>query len=209
MSTEKNETPENEPLEAETELDLDAAMPAEDATEAGDDGTGGGDRVAALEAEVAKLKDHLLRTMADMDNVRKRADRDKEQTRKFGIANFAKDLLTAADNLRRALDAAPEATDDLDPAIRNLIVGVEMTERELLNAFDKNGIRKIEPMGEKFDYNFHQAMFEVENTGQEAGTVVQVLQPGYAIEDRILRAAMVGVAKGPAADTPEHLDTTV
>jgi molecular chaperone GrpE len=165
-------------------------------------------REAELEAQVADLKDQLLRAVAEQENVRKRADREREQIRKFGISNFAKELLSAADNLRRALDSGPENMDGVDDSVRNLIVGVEMTERELLTAFEKNGIRKIDPMGEKFDYNFHQAMFEVEGSGQEAGTVVQVLQPGYAIEDRILRPAMVGVAKAPAGDVPEHLDTT-
>ena len=166
-------------------------------------------REAELSAEAAALRDQLLRTLADLDNVRKRGERDKEQTRKFGIANFAKDLLSAADNLRRALDHVPEDQTGLDQGDRNLIVGVEMTEREVLAAFEKNGVRRIDPMGEKFDYNFHQAMFELENTGKEPGTVVQVLQPGYAIEERVLRPAMVGVAKGSPAGTPPHLDTTV
>jgi molecular chaperone GrpE len=166
-------------------------------------------REAELEVQVVELKDQLLRAVAEQENVRKRAEREREQIRKFGISNFAKELLSAADNLRRALDAGPQDMDGVDDAVRNLIVGVEMTERELLSAFEKNGVRKIDPMGEKFDYNFHQAMFEVEDSGQEAGTVVQVLQSGYAIEDRILRPAMVGVAKAPAADVPDHLDTTV
>ena len=167
------------------------------------------DREQELEAKVAELKDQLLRSIAEQDNTRKRHEREREQLQKFGISNFAKDLLTAADNLRRALEAAPTDLDSADEAVRNLVIGVEMTERELLTAFEKNGIRKIDPVGEKFDYNFHQAMFEVENSGQEPGTVVQVLQPGYAIEDRVLRAAMVGVAKDPAPEVPEHLDTTV
>ncbi|MDG2285556.1 MAG: nucleotide exchange factor GrpE [Alphaproteobacteria bacterium] len=166
-------------------------------------------REAELEAQVAELKDQLLRAVAEQENVRKRADREREQLRKFGISNFAKDLLSAADNMRRALDAGPSDLDGVEDSVRNLIVGVEMTERELLTAFEKNGVRKIDPMGEKFDYNFHQAMFEVEDSNQEAGTIVQVLQAGYAIDDRILRPAMVGVAKGPAADVPDHLDTTV
>jgi molecular chaperone GrpE len=182
------------------------APPEEPFLKSGDDDL---TREAELETQVAELKDQLLRAVAEQENVRKRADREREQLRKFGISNFAKELLSAADNLRRALDAGPDDLVGVDDAVRNLIVGVEMTERELLSAFEKNGIRKIDPMGEKFDYNFHQAMFEVEDSGQEAGTVVQVLQSGYAIEDRILRPAMVGVAKAPAADVPEHLDTTV
>ncbi|MBM85414.1 MAG: nucleotide exchange factor GrpE [Rhodospirillaceae bacterium] len=167
------------------------------------------EREAALESQVTELKDQFLRAVAETDNLRKRADREREQTRKFGIANFAKDMLSAADNLRRALESAPKDLDNADEVVRNLIIGVEMTERELLAAFEKHGIRKIQPMGEKFDYNFHQAMFEVEDPAEEPGTIVQVLQPGYAIEDRVLRAAMVGVAKGPVDDgTIENLDTT-
>jgi molecular chaperone GrpE len=165
--------------------------------------------VKGLEEQVAGLKDQLLRSVAELDNYRKRSDREKDQMRKFGIANFAKELLSAADNLRRALDAGPSNLEGTDESVKNLIVGVELTEKELLSAFEKNGIRKIEPLGEKFDYNFHQAMFEVESSDQEAGTVVQVLQPGYAIEDRVLRAAMVGVSKSIILDQSERVDTTV
>jgi len=200
------------PEELEDELDAEQETAAEEPSDA-DAGPGAapnvepGDREAELEAKIAELKDQLLRAIAEADNLRKRTEREMSQTRKFGIANFAKDLLSAADNLRRALDSGPEDLDGADESVRNLIIGVEMTERELLGAFEKHGIRKIEPVGEKFDYNFHQAMFEVEDSGEEAGTVVQVLQPGYAIEDRVLRAAMVGVAKGPA-ESSEHIDTT-
>lgn len=199
-----------EPLETEAS-ETDAAAPSPEGTldDASMEAPAGDlTREEELEARVAELKDQLLRAIAEQENVRKRADRERDQIRKFGISNFAKDLLSAADNLRRALDAGPENMDGVDDAVRNLIIGVEMTEKELLTAFEKNGIRKIDPMGEKFDYNFHQAMFEVEDSGREAGTVVQVLQPGYAIEDRILRPAMVGVAKAGAVDVPEHLDTT-
>jgi molecular chaperone GrpE len=165
--------------------------------------------VEDLEEQVAELKDQLLRSVAELDNYRKRSEREKDQMRKFSIANFAKELLSAADNLRRALDAGPSSLEGTDESVKNLIVGVELTEKELLNAFEKNGIRKIEPLGEKFDYNFHQAMFEVESMDQEVGIVVQVLQPGYAIEDRVLRAAMVGVSKSIMLDESERVDTTV
>jgi molecular chaperone GrpE len=200
-----------EPVATETSEADAAGLASEDTVDEASLGAPAGDvtREEELEARVTELKDQLLRAIAEQENVRKRADRERDQIRKFGISNFAKDLLSAADNLRRALDAGPENLEGVDDAVRNLIIGVEMTERELLTAFEKNGIRKIDPMGEKFDYNFHQAMFEVEDTDQEAGTVVQVLQPGYAIEDRVLRPAMVGVAKAGAADVPEHLDTTV
>jgi len=200
-----------EPVATETSEADAAGLASEDTVDEASLGAPAGDvtREEELEARVTELKDQLLRAIAEQENVRKRADRERDQIRKFGISNFAKDLLSAADNLRRALDAGPENLEGVDDAVRNLIIGVEMTERELLTAFEKNGIRKIDPMGEKFDYNFHQAMFEVEDTDQEAGTVVQVLQPGYAIEDRVLRPAMIGVAKAGAADVPEHLDTTV
>ena len=161
-----------------------------------------------LEAKISELKDQLLRTVADSENLRKRLEREKEQTRKFGIANFAKDLLSIADNLGRALDAAPNKEGIENQAIENFVLGVQMTEQELQKAFDNNNIRKIDPLGEKFDYNFHQAMFEVEETDQEPGIIVQVLQPGYAIDDRILRPAMVGVAAAKGGKKNVAVDTT-
>ena len=166
-------------------------------------------RIAELEGQVVQLRDQALRALAEAENVRRRTERDKEQTRLYAAGNLAKDLLNAVDNLRRALDAAPQDRDALDDTVKNLIVGVEMTERDLLSAFEKNGIKRIEPLGERFDPNLHQAMFEVENSGKPAGTVVQLLAPGYVLHDRLLRAAMVGVAKGGAApaDHP-RIDTT-
>ena len=160
-----------------------------------------------LEAKISELKDQLLRTVADSENLRKRLEREKEQTRKFGIANFAKDLLSIADNLGRALDAAPNKEDVEDQALENLVLGIQMTEQELQKAFENNNVRKIDPLGEKFDYNFHQAMFEVEETDKEPGIVVQVLQPGYAIDDRILRPAMVGVAAAKGGKKNVAVDT--
>ena len=165
-----------------------------------------------LEEEVTELKDQLLRSVAELDNYRKRSEREKEQLRKFGIANFAKDLLSVADNLRRAVESGPTDLEGADENVKNLIVGVEMTEKELLSAFEKNGVRKIDPVGEKFDYNFHQAMFEVEDPDQPAGTIVQVLQSGYVMHDRLLRPAMVAVSKGPGDEPPddvENVDTSV
>jgi molecular chaperone GrpE len=165
-------------------------------------------RIAELEAQVAQLKDQALRALADSENLRRRTEREKEQWRKFASADLAKDLLNAVDNLRRALDAAPEERGSLDDAVKNVIVGVEMTEKEVLTAFDKHQIKRINPLGEKFDYNLHQAMFEVEDPTKAPGTVVQVLAPGYVLHDRLLRAAMVGVAKGGKPDEHERVDTT-
>ena len=157
-------------------------------------------RIAELEAEVAKYKDQALRALAEQENVRRRAQRDREDALKFATSGFAKDLVTVADNLRRAIESVPEAQAAKDELLKGLMSGVSATERELLGAFEKHGIRKLDPMGEKFDHNFHQAIFELESTGKPAGTVVQVLQAGYTLHDRLLREAMVGVAKGPVAE---------
>jgi molecular chaperone GrpE len=161
------------------------------------------ERLAAVEAELAESKDRLLRALAETENVRRRAERERADASKYGAGALAKDLLNVADNLRRALESLPEAQ-AADERTRNLLQGVAATERELLAAFERNGIRRIEPAGERFDHNLHQAIFEVENTNQPPGTVVQVLQPGYVMHDRLLRPAMVGVAKSqqPPLDLP-------
>lgn len=153
------------------------------------------ERLAAAESELAESKDRLLRALAETENVRRRAQREREDAAKYGASNLAKDLVNVADNLRRALASVPEGQVK-DELTRTLLQGVDATERELLAAFERHGIRRIDPMGERFDHNFHQAIMEIENSGQPGGTVVQVLQPGYAMHDRLLRPAMVGVAKG-------------
>jgi molecular chaperone GrpE len=152
-------------------------------------------RIAALETALAEQKDQLLRALAETENVRRRAQREREDASKYAVTGFAKDLLSAADNLRRALDSLPEA-EVKDQRTRSLLAGVAATERELLGVFERHGIRRVDPKGERFDHNFHQAIFEVERLDQPAGTVVEVLQPGYVLQDRLLRPAMVGVAKG-------------
>ena len=154
-------------------------------------------RIAALEAELAEQKDRLLRALAETENVRRRAQREREDASKYAVTGFAKELLSAADNLRRALDSLPEA-DVKDELMRSLLAGVAATERELLGVFERHGIRRIDPIGERFDHNLHQAIFEAERPDQPSGTIVEVLQPGYVLHDRLLRPAMVGVAKeGP------------
>ena len=206
-----NQKREKNEIEPDTEA-VDEATIQKDCTEFQDDDAIEADepenREEELELKISELKDQLLRAVADSENIRKRSEREKEQTRRFGIANFAKDLLSIADNLGRALDAAPKNEDIKDDAIKNFVIGIQMTEQELQKAFDNNNIRKIDPIGQKFDYNFHQAMFEVEETDQEPGVVVQVLQPGYAIDDRILRPAMVGVSKAKDDKTSAGVDTT-
>lgn len=157
---------------------------------------------AALEAsraEIAQLKDQLLRALAETENVRRRAQRDREDASKFAITSFAKDLLPVADNLRRALESIPAGAVESNELVKTLSEGVEMTERQLHTAFESHKIRKIEPLGEKFDSHLHQAMFEVPGSGQPAGTVVELLQPGYLLHDRLIRPALVGVAKAEPA----------
>lgn len=158
------------------------------------------DEIVALKEEAGGLKDRLLRLAAEMDNLRKRSEREKAEATLYAATNFARDLLSVADNMRRALDAvSPEQRDQADEITKNLLSGVEVTERELLNVFQRYGIRKLETVGEKFDPNYHQAMFEVPTAEQPPGTVVQEMQAGYAIGERCLRPALVGVAKAPPA----------
>jgi molecular chaperone GrpE len=151
----------------------------------------------ALERENAEIRDRLLRTLAEMENLRKRTEREVTDSRLYGIASFARDVLGVADNMRRALDAvAPEVRASAEAGVKALIEGVELTERELLKALEKNGMRQFTPQGEKFDPNLHQAMFEVPDPSVPAGSIVQVVQPGYMIGERVLRPALVGVSKG-------------
>ncbi|MCO5132600.1 MAG: nucleotide exchange factor GrpE [Xanthobacteraceae bacterium] len=153
----------------------------------------------ALAKEAAEARDRVLRTLAEMENLRKRTAREVADARMYGITGFARDVLDIADNLQRALDAVPaEARAAADPGLMALMEGVELTERSLLNALEKHGVKKFDPAGQKFDPNFQQAMFEVPDPSVPAGTVVQVIQAGYTIGDRVLRPAMVGVAKGGA-----------
>lgn len=156
--------------------------------------------LAEANAKIAELKDQTLRALAETENVRRRLQRDRDDALKYAASGFAKDLLPVADNLRRALDAIPRDALETDEALRTLATGVEMTERLLLAALERHQIKRIEALGQKFDSNLHQAMFEMPGSGQPAGTVVQVLEPGYTIHDRLLRPALVGVAKAESGN---------
>jgi molecular chaperone GrpE len=155
-------------------------------------------RLATIEAELADTRDRLLRALAETENVRRRLQRERDDAQKYAVGNFAKDLLSAVDNLRRALEAMPDS-EIADGKTRSLRDGVAATERELLAALERHGLRRIDPNGERFDHNFHQAIFEAERADVPAGTIVEVLQPGYVLHDRLLRPAMVGVAKSGGA----------
>lgn len=165
--------------------------------------------LASLQAEYVAIKDQLLRAVAETENTRRRLTRERDETAKYAASSFAKEMLDVADNLHRALAAIPAEALAKDEVLKSLFDGVSATERQLDAAFTRQHIKRIWPEGEKFDSNLHQAMFEVPGTAQPSGTVVQVLQAGYTMHDRLLRPALVGVAKGdpkPAGDSG-HVDT--
>jgi molecular chaperone GrpE len=154
--------------------------------------------LAQARADAAQLKDQLLRALAESENTRRRSQREREESARYAAAPLAKDIVQVADNLARALAAVPTEALAKDEALKNLVDGIAATERQFLAALERHNIKRIDPLGEKFDAHLHQAMFELPSTGQPAGTVVQVLQPGYVLHDRLLRPALVGVAKGDA-----------
>ena len=159
------------------------------------------DPLTAMTAERDALKDQLLRALAETENMRRRSEREAETARKYGHTQFARDLVGAIDNLARALASAPEDKSSLGESVQSLLTGIELSWTEIQSAIEKHGVRQINPLGEKFDYNFHQAMFEVPTNDQPPGMVLEVVQHGYALHDRLLRPAMVGVSK--AADNAE------
>lgn len=167
--------------------------------------------LAKAQAEIADLKDQVLRALADTENLRRRFEREKEDSVKYASGKFAKDILTVADNMRRALESAPKEAAG-EETLKNLITGVEATERELLSVFERHGISRVDPKGQKFDPNLHQAMFEIEDPSVAAGTVLQVVAAGYVQHGRLLRAAMVGVSRGgpqPEAQPGQTVNTKV
>jgi molecular chaperone GrpE len=169
------------------------------------EGSVGGDYEALVKLlkENEDLKDRALRAAAEMENLRRRTAREIQDARTYAVANFARDMLSVSDNLARTLEAIPaEAKAAGDAGFKALVEGVEITERAMLSALERHGVKKLEPQGEKFDPNFHQAMFEVPNPDVPANTVVQVVQPGYSIGERVLRPAMVGVSKGGPKQAP-------
>jgi molecular chaperone GrpE len=185
---------EQEKQENVEDQELDASVDGEEyeAEENGEQDEG--DIITNLQSEIAVLKDQVLRARAETENVRRRADRDRQDASAYAVTGFARDMLSVSDNLRRALDAMPE---DVADDMKVFVDGVEMTERELLNTMERYGITKVLPeVGEKFDHKFHQAMFEVPTADHAPGSIMQVVAPGYVIKDRLLRPAMVGVAKG-------------
>ena len=159
------------------------------------------DPLILMTAERDTLKDQLLRALAETENMRRRSEREADTARKYGHTQFARDLVGAIDNLARALESAPVDKSSFDESVQSLLTGIELSWTEIQSVIEKHGVRQINPTGEKFDYNFHQAMFEVPTNDQPPGMVLEVVQHGYALYDRLLRPAMVGVSK--AADNTD------
>lgn len=166
-------------------------------------------QIEALNNELIEAHDKTLRAMAETENTRRRAERDRQDTAKFAVTSFARDLLSVADNLRRALGAIPEDQREANEQLKNIYTGVESTERELLRALERNGIKKIEALDRKFDPNFHEVMFEAAIPGKDPGTVIQVMEQGYMIHDRLLRPARVGVSKSDDLAEGSRIDENV
>lgn len=195
--------------ETENTPETPAGAPAEPAAEAAPkvEGASVDARIDALLAEVGALKDQLLRGAADMENLRRRTAREIADAKQYAVTGFSRELLSVSDNLRRALDAVPAETRAAEGPAKTLLEGVEMTERELLRVMEKHGIRRLDPVGQKFDPHFHQAIFEAETADAAPGTVTQLVQAGYAIGDRVLRPAMVAIAKAPKPPEPASVET--
>jgi molecular chaperone GrpE len=162
--------------------------------------------VETLHGQIADLTDRLLRAHADIDNLRKRLEREKEETAKYAITRFAREVVTVADNFERAVQAVPAGAAEKDAALKALVEGVNMTEREFINVLERNGVRRVVPKGETFNPHQHQAMMELQNPEVAPGTILEVFQPGYLIDERVLRPAMVVVAKGGQKPTKADSD---
>ena len=176
-----------ESIQVENDLDVgqtdeDNALPIEESNE-------------ELQTKNDELKDQLMRTLAESENLRKRTIKDVDQAKKYSHISFVRDLVSSVDNFKRALDSLPEDKSDLPEPIKNLIIGLEIVEKEINSTFEKHNLKQISPLGEKFDYNFHQAMFEVPTNDTDPGIVIEVSQIGYLLYDRLVRPAMVGISK--------------
>lgn len=194
--TEHNQT-ENAPEENQNEqqenvVNLEETVPEEQNSEISLEGT-----ILALQEELAGAKDKMMRALADAENTRRRALKDREDAGNFAISKFAKDLLDYADNFGRALESLPEGTPE---AVSG---GLKAMETEIMNVFTRHGVQKIEPLDEQFNANFHEVMFETPMPGKSAGTIIQVIEPGYVLNERLLRAAKVGIAKGEEGQSPQ------
>ena len=201
--TSKKDNKDENSLEESTNIDQDTNAGELDVDENGDEDISIEQTVENQNKEIKKLKDQLLRSLAESENLRKRTIKEIADAKKYSHISFIRDLVSSVDNLQRALEAVPDDKSQFSEPIKNLVIGLEIVEKEILNTFEKHSLKQINPLGEKFDYNLHQAMFEIPTNEKEPGHVVEVSQKGYLLHDRLVRPAMVGISKKPEQETLE------
>ena len=195
LNTDKNET--NSSEEENVKIELDADKQSANVDEKIVEDISIEERIENQDKEIQELKDQLLRSLAEGENLRKRTIKEIADAKKYSHISFVRDLVSSVDNLQRALEVVPEDKSEISEPIKNLIIGLEIVEKEIINTFEKHNLRQISPLNEKFDYNFHQAMFEVPTENKDPGYIVEVSQKGYLLYDRLVRPAMVGISKKP------------
>ena len=201
--TSKTDNKDENYLEENTNIDQDTNTGEVNVDKNGNEDISVEQTVENQNKEIKELKDQLLRSLAESENLRKRTIKEIADAKKYSHIYFIRDLVSSVDNLQRALEAVPDDKSQLSEPIKNLVIGLEIVEKEILNTFEKHSLKQINPLGEKFDYNLHQAMFEVPTNEKEPGYVVEVSQKGYLLHDRLVRPAMVGISKRPEEDTTE------
>ena len=204
--TSKTDNKDENSLEENTNIDQDTNTGEVNVDKNGDEDISVEQTVENQNKEIKELKDQLLRSLAESENLRKRTIKEIADAKKYSHIYFIRDLVSSVDNLQRALEAVPDDKSQLSEPIKNLVIGLEIVEKEILNTFEKHSLKQINPLGEKFDYNLHQAMFEVPTNEKEPGYVVEVSQKGYLLHDRLVRPAMVGISKKSEEDTAEQND---
>ena len=204
--TSKTDNKDENYLEENTNIDQDTNIGEVNVDKNGDEDISVEQTVENQNKEIKELKDQLLRSLAESENLRKRTIKEIADAKKYSHIYFIRDLVSSVDNLQRALEAVPDDKSQLSEPIKNLVIGLEIVEKEILNTFEKHSLKQINPLGEKFDYNLHQAMFEVPTNEKEPGYVVEVSQKGYILHDRLVRPAMVGISKKSEEDTAEQND---
>ena len=200
-NTDNNET---NSLEEDVKIDSDSDTEVIDEDLNGNEDNSIEESVDNKNKEIQELKDQLLRSLAEGENLRKRTIKEVADAKKYSHISFVRDLVSSVDNLQRALEAVPDDKSQLSEPIKNLVIGLEIIEKEILNTFEKHSLKQIDPLGEKFDYNIHQAMFEVSTNEKESGIVVEVSQKGFLLHDRLVRPAMVGISKKSEEETTEQ-----
>ena len=202
--TSKTDNKDENSLEESINIDPDTNTGKVNVDENGDEDISVEESVENKNKEIKELKDQLLRSLAEGENLRKRTLKEIADAKKYSHISFVRDLLSSVDNLQRALEAVPDDKSQLSEPIKNLFIGLEIVEKEILNTFEKYSLKQINPLGEKFDYNLHQAMFEVPTNEKEPGYVVEVSQKGYLLHDRLVRPAMVGISKTSEEEITEQ-----